>query len=74
MKKEIGITDIQPGFVKTAMAKGAGQFWSAPVEKAAHQIYNAIANKKRRVYITRRWWLIAQLLKIMPYWIYKKAV
>ena len=72
MKLEIAITDIQPGFVKTKMAKGNGQFWVAPVEKAAIQIFAAIKNKKRRAYITRRWWIIAKMMKWMPYWIYKK--
>ena len=54
------------------MAKGNKQFWVAPVEKAARQIFKAINYKKRRVYITRRWWLIAKLMKLMPYTIYKK--
>jgi short-subunit dehydrogenase len=65
-------TDIQPGFIKTKMAKGNGQFWVAPVDKAVKQIYKAIKNKKRRVYITHRWALIAWLMKWMPYWIYKR--
>lgn len=65
-------TDIQPGFIKTKMAKGNGQFWVAPVDKAVKQIYMAIKSKKRRVYITRRWALIAWIMKWMPYWIYKR--
>ncbi len=65
-------TDIQPGFIKTKMAKGNGQFWVAPVDKAVKQIYKAIKNKKRRVYITRRWALIAWIMKCLPYWIYKR--
>ena len=72
LKLNISITDIQPGFVKTKMAKGNGQFWVAPVDKAARQIFNAIQHRKRRAYITRRWWLIAKIMKWMPYWIYKK--
>ena len=70
-KLPIYLTDIQPGFVDTAMAQGNGTFWVAPVEKAAKQIYKAIKNKKRRVYVTKRWWIIAQILKIVPYCIYK---
>jgi short-subunit dehydrogenase len=70
-KLPIYLTDIQPGFVNTDMAQGNGIFWVAPVEKAARQIYTAIKNKRRRVYITKRWWLIAQILKILPYSIYK---
>ena len=72
LKLNIAVTDIQPGFIKTKMAKGNKQFWVAPVEKAARQIFKAINYKKRRVYITRRWWLIAKLMKLMPYTIYKK--
>ena len=76
MKLDIAVTDIQPGFVKTKMAKGnpqgsgSGQFWVAPVEKASKQIFTAIKHKRRRAYITKRWWLVAKLMKWMPYWIY----
>jgi short-subunit dehydrogenase len=72
LKKQIAITDIQPGFVRTKMAKGNGQFWVAPPEKAALQMFNAIRLKKRKAFITRRWRLIAFLMKNMPYFIYKK--
>ena len=34
-KINIAITDVQPGFINTKMAKGKGRFWEAPVEKAA---------------------------------------
>ncbi len=61
----INITDIIPGFVDTDMAKG-DTFWMAPVEKASAQIYYAIKTKKKRAYITKRWRLIAVLLKIIP--------
>jgi len=68
----ISITDIRPGFVDTAMAKGDGQFWVSSPEKAAKQIYSAINRKKEVVYITKRWRLIAILLKILPRSLYKK--
>lgn len=71
-KLNIHITDIQPGFVDTKMAKGHSRFWVAPVEKAAQQIEQAIAKRKRKAYITRRWWLIAKLMKCMPYPVYRK--
>lgn len=67
------ITDIQPGFVNTKQAKGNGQFWVASVEKVADQIVNAIGNKRWRVYVTRRWWLIAQLMKWAPAWLYHRV-
>ncbi|GGA96772.1 SDR family NAD(P)-dependent oxidoreductase [Puia dinghuensis] len=66
------LTDVQPGFVDTKMAKGPGRFWVAPAEKAARQIVRAIEKKKWRVYITRRWWLVAKLGKWMPAWIYHR--
>ena len=72
LKLPVYITDIQPGFVNTAMAKSTGQFWVSSAEKAAQQIYSAITNKKRKAYITKRWWLIAKLMKIVPMFIYKK--
>lgn len=72
LKAGIAVTDIQPGFVQTAMAKGSGVFWSAPVEKASLQIYHALEKKKRKVQVTKRWILIAWLLKWLPYSLYKR--
>jgi len=71
-KMSIAITDVQPGFVDTKMAKGKKRFWEAPVGKAARQIFKAIQKQKRKVYITRRWVLIAWVLKWMPHFILKK--
>ena len=71
-KLTITITDIQPGFVDTAMAKGDGLFWVASPQKAAKQIYKVIQQKKKKAYITKRWAIIAWLLKIMPDFIYYK--
>ena len=68
----ITITDIKPGFVNTAMAKGDGIFWAAPADKAAIQIYNAIKRKRTHAYITHRWRLIAWILKYMPDSIYER--
>lgn len=63
----ITVTDVRPGFVDTAMAKGDGLFWVAPVEKAAKQIYSAIIQKKDVVYISKRWRVIGLLLKLIPF-------
>jgi short-subunit dehydrogenase len=68
----ITITDIKPGFVNTAMAKGEGIFWAAPADKAAMQVYDAIRRKKTHTYITRRWRLIAWLMKLLPGFIYER--
>ena len=72
LKSPITITDIQPGFVNTAMAKGEGLFWVASPGKAAWQIFKAIKNKKKHAYITKRWRIIAWLLKVMPDWVYNR--
>ena len=74
LKADITITDIQPGFVDTGMAKGKGIFWMSKPSVAALQIYHAIEAKKRKAYITRRWWIIAKLMKWMPMFIYKRIV
>jgi short-subunit dehydrogenase len=72
MKIPLYVTDIQPGFVDTKMAKGP-RFWVAPVDKAAQQITRAIEIKRRRAYITRRWWIIAKLFKWIPGWVYHRV-
>lgn len=64
----ITVTDIQPGWVDTALAQGATLFWVASPEVAADQIFAAIRRKKRHAYVTRRWRLIAWLLKVAPDW------
>jgi short-subunit dehydrogenase len=71
-KRNIYLTDIQPGFVDTKMAKANGRFWVATPEKAAKQIFTAISKKRFRVYITRRWWLVAKIMKWLPDFIYHR--
>ena len=71
--KQVFITDIRPGFVDTAMALGDGIFWMVPLEKATKQMYSAIKKKKRVAYISKRWRLIALVLKIVPSWLLKIA-
>jgi short-subunit dehydrogenase len=71
---KVHVTDIRPGFVDTRMALGEGIFWMASLEKASKQIYTAIKHKKRRVYISKRWQLIAWVLKIVPSWLMKKVM
>lgn len=64
-KAAIYVTDIQPGFVATDMAIGK-TFWMASAEKAAKQIYTAVQQKKKKAFITKRWFLIAFVLKWLP--------
>src|SRR5262245_19538999 len=55
LRLPIVVTDVQPGFVDTAMAKSDRKFWVASPEKAAAQIFAAVRKRKKHVYVTRRW-------------------
>lgn len=70
-KLPIFITDIQPGFVDTPMALGK-TFWMATSQKAAKQIFTAILAKKKKAYITKRWALVAFVMKLTPSKLYAK--
>ena len=72
MKKDLGITCIEPGFVDTKMAKGNKRFWLVSLDKAARQMITAIEKKKHKVYVSKRWWLVAKLMRWTPFWIYKR--
>ena len=70
---KVHVTEVLPGFVDTPMMSGRKEvFWVATAGKAANQIYNAIKNKKRKVYITKRWSIAALLIKITPDFIKKR--
>jgi short-subunit dehydrogenase len=71
LRLPIVVTDVQPGYVDTRMAKG-NLFWVASPQKAARQIVAAIRGRKRHVYVTRRWRLIAWLMKVAPDALYSK--
>lgn len=68
----ICVTEIQPGFVATAMAKGEGLFWVAPVDVAARQIVGAIESRRTHAYVTKRWRVVAGVLRLLPEWIYNR--
>lgn len=72
LKKNIVVTDIKPGFLATKKTKAPQQFWVTHPAKAARQIMKAIEQKRRVVYVSKRWCLIALLLKLLPFVLYKK--
>ncbi len=72
LKLPIAITDVRPGFVDTAMAKGEGLFWVCPVDKAVKQIRRAIDGRRRKVYVSRRWRLAAILVRNLPEWVWRR--
>jgi short-subunit dehydrogenase len=65
---DVRVTDVKPGFVETPMTDGrSDMFWIAPPDKAARQIYAAIRKRKRHVYVTKRWRLMAWVMKGLPH-------
>jgi short-subunit dehydrogenase len=69
----IAITEVQPGFVDTAMMKtdrplGAVARWLvvASPAKAARQILRAVPKQAKHAYITKRYALVALLFKLLP--------
>ena len=68
---KIHIIDIRPGFIDTPLA--GGTFWMSSKEKAARQIIRAIENKKEIAYISRRWVLVATLMRLVPRALYERV-
>jgi short-subunit dehydrogenase len=66
------ITDIQPGFVQTKTTQGNKRFWVASVHKAARQIKAGMDEGRFRFFVTRRWRLVAWLMKWMPDFIFHR--
>jgi short-subunit dehydrogenase len=66
-KTNVLVTDVKCGFVDTHMAKGDKNkmFWMASPEKAAFQIYDGIRKKKKLIYVSKRWRIIAWILKVV---------
>jgi short-subunit dehydrogenase len=72
--KNIRITELVPGYIKTDMGRGDRLFWVASIEKAARQSKKAIDKKRKKVFITKRWWLVYHVLRFLPIFIYDGVV
>jgi short-subunit dehydrogenase len=72
LKLPVVVTDVQPGFVDTAMAKAERRFWVASPEKAARQIVAAIRGRRPHLYVTKRWRLVAWLMRVLPDAVYSR--
>ena len=68
----VTITDIRPGLVDTAMAKGEGLFWVQPVAKTVRQILPAVERRRHVAVVTRGWRIAAWLLRHLPESLYLK--
>ena len=62
----IYVTDIRPGFVDTDMIPKNRYFWVISANKAARLIFKSITRKRNVAYITKRWIIIAAIIKIFP--------
>ncbi|WP_316013064.1 SDR family NAD(P)-dependent oxidoreductase [Roseobacter sp. HKCCA0434] len=62
---DIAVTDVQPGFVDTAIVQGK-VFWLQPVDKAVRQIMAGVKARRSRVVVTRRWRLVAWAMERVP--------
>lgn len=70
---DIAITDVKPGFVESEMTEGKrGMFWVAKTDKAVRQMLLDIEKRKAISYVTRRWRLIAWLIKLTPDWVIER--
>ena len=72
--KNFSVTEIIPGFIDTPMLKNPRRtFWLVPADKAARQIITAIGKKRKRMVVSKRWYLIRWLLPWIPQWLYGKV-
>ena len=75
LKLPIIITDIRPGFVNTPLlAHPEKLFWVLNKNQAINAIYHVIEKKKRHQVVTKRWALLAPILKYAPEWIVAKIL
>ena len=66
------ITEIRPGLVDTAMAKGDGLFWVMPTSIVVKQILRAINKKQATCVITKRWRIVHFIMRHIPWGLYKR--
>ena len=69
----IAVTEVQPGFVDTAMMKTdpplspmVRRLLVASPAKAAQQILRAVQRRKKHAYITKRYAVVAFVFKLLP--------
>jgi len=72
-KLAICVTELQPGFVDTAMMKTAAplspllrRLLVSDAATAARQMLRAVRRRKKHAYITRRYAVVAFLLRLLP--------
>ena len=71
-ESSIIITEVRPGLVDTAMAKGDGLFWVMPTNVVVKQILRAINKKQATCIVTKRWHIVHFIMRHLPWGIYKR--
>ena len=69
LKLPITITDIQLGLFDKAVHLRT-QLLLSPIDNVAGQILTALKKGKRRVYVTKRWRIVAWINRLLPEYIY----
>ena len=70
---DIAVTDIRPGFIQTDFIKKRPPILVCPLDKAVNQMYHAIKKKRKVVYVSMRYMLVAFLMKIFPCYLYDRC-
>jgi len=69
----VNVVTIKPGFVATRMTAGMDDlFWVITPEQAAQEIVRAVQQRAGVRYVPRRWWCVAQVVKLIPSFIFKR--
>lgn len=72
-KLAIHVSTIIAGFVTSDMtAKRKIKFWTCSSERAAKLIYNGAKKRKRTIYVSRRWRIVAALLWLTPNFVFER--
>ncbi|MGB6137564.1 MAG: SDR family NAD(P)-dependent oxidoreductase [Shewanella sp.] len=69
LKLPVTISDIQLGLFDKAVHLNT-QMLLSPIDKVAEQILTALKKGKRRVYVTKRWRIVAWINRLLPEYIY----
>lgn len=71
-ESNVHVCTIKPGYVDTAMTQGLpGLFWLISAPDAARAILRAARSKANERFVPRRWWLVAQVLRCIPSFLFR---
>lgn len=69
----VHVLTVKPGFVRTAMLEGrSGTFWVVSPEEAARRIVRAVRGRRREVFVSPRWRLVAMAVRSIPSPIFRR--